>query len=337
MAKLFISYRREDSAHQADRLYEQLSKHVEDPRRDIFLDVDSIPFGVDFVTYLDGKVAECEVLLALIGKGWLAASDPKTGGRRLDDPKDFVRIEIASALKRGIPVVPVLLDGVPVPGAGDLPDDLKPLARRNGIVVTRRSFEGDVTALVRGLPTQLTARSGKDSEGRTALLVVGALLAAGLMAFAVHLILGIESKPGGVDQVFSDALFGGGQGPEMVVIPAGSFSMGSSPDERGRGADESPQHTVRIGSAFAVGKYEVTWAEWQACVDDGGCSNSGPDSRGGDEGWGKGSRPVINVSWENAQDYVSWLSRETGETYRLLTEAEWEYTLRRGTTGQFNY
>ncbi len=101
MPKIFISYRREDSQHQADRIHAALKKAVRDPRRDIFIDIDNIPAGVDFVEHLDGKVAECDVLLALIGPDWLRAGQGLLGGRRLDDPKDFVRIEIASALRRG--------------------------------------------------------------------------------------------------------------------------------------------------------------------------------------------------------------------------------------------
>ncbi|MDE2652574.1 MAG: formylglycine-generating enzyme family protein [Gemmatimonadota bacterium] len=115
--------------------------------------------------------------------------------------------------------------------------------------------------------------------------------------------------------------------PLMVVVPAGSFMMGSPSDEEGRYRLEGPQHEVTIGSPLAVGVYEVTFEEWDACVTAGGCGGHRP----GDEGWGRGRRPVINVSWEDAQAYVQWLSRETGEEYRLLSEAEWEYAARAGT------
>ena len=120
--------------------------------------------------------------------------------------------------------------------------------------------------------------------------------------------------------------------PEMVVVPAGSFLMGSPPGENGRNDDEGPQHRVEIGEAFAVGVYEVTFQEWDACVNGGYCNGYRPD----DEGWGRGSRPVINVSWKDAQAYVRWLSRETGERYRLLSEAEWEYVARARTTEPFH-
>jgi formylglycine-generating enzyme required for sulfatase activity len=117
--------------------------------------------------------------------------------------------------------------------------------------------------------------------------------------------------------------------PEMVVLPGGTFLMGSPPDEEGRYADEGPRHQVRV-APLALGKHEVTFAEWDACVAAGGCAHTPEDA-----GWGRGRRPVIDVSWENAQQYVAWLSRKTGEAYRLPTEAEWEYAARAGTTTRY--
>lgn len=115
--------------------------------------------------------------------------------------------------------------------------------------------------------------------------------------------------------------------PEMVVIPEGEFLMGSPETERGRGKDEGPQHPVTIAKPFAVGKFEVTFSEWDACVADKGCTYNP-----GDEGWGRGRHPVINVSWDDAQQYTAWLSKRTGKEYRLLSEAEWEYAARGVTT-----
>jgi formylglycine-generating enzyme required for sulfatase activity len=111
--------------------------------------------------------------------------------------------------------------------------------------------------------------------------------------------------------------------PEMVVVPAGEFLMGSPESERGRGKDEGPQHPVTIAQPFAVGKFEVTFSEWDACVADRGCTHNP-----GDEGWGRGRHPVINVSWNDVQQYTAWLSKKTGKEYRLLSEAEWEYAAR---------
>ncbi len=115
--------------------------------------------------------------------------------------------------------------------------------------------------------------------------------------------------------------------PDMVVVPAGKFSMGSPASEPGRSADEAPQHTVTIARRFAVDRFEVTFDEWDACAADGGCNGYKPS----DEGWGRGRRPVINVSWNDANAYVAWLSKKTGKSYRLLSESEYEYATRAGT------
>ncbi len=123
-----------------------------------------------------------------------------------------------------------------------------------------------------------------------------------------------------------------GECPEMVVVPSGEYTMGSPDGEKGRFREEGPRHRVRIGEAFAVGKYEVTFGEWDACVAGGGCRGYRPD----DGGWGRGRRPVIRVSWEDAKGYVEWLSGRTGKGYRLLSEAEWEYVARAGTAGPFH-
>jgi len=121
--------------------------------------------------------------------------------------------------------------------------------------------------------------------------------------------------------------------PEMVVVPAGSFMMGSPSSEAGRDDDEDPVHRVTIAYSFAVGVFEVSFAQWDACVSDGGCNGYSPD----DAGWGRGNRPVINVSWEDAQSYLKWLSAKTGKSYRLLSESEWEYAARAGTTTAYHF
>ena len=121
--------------------------------------------------------------------------------------------------------------------------------------------------------------------------------------------------------------------PEMVVIPAGSFTMGSPASEVGRKSDEGPQHRVRLRK-FALARTEVTFDQWQACVDDGGCR---PNLLPKSAGWGRGNRPVIVVSWKDAQGFVAWLnSKVSDRPYRLPSEAEWEYAARAGTTGRFS-
>jgi len=114
--------------------------------------------------------------------------------------------------------------------------------------------------------------------------------------------------------------------PEMVVASAGSFMMGSPPSETGGYDFERPQHHVNIAMPFAVSKLELTFDEWDTCVGYGDCPQGIPDS-----GFGRGQRPAINVSWDDAQTYVNWLSRITGKAYRLLSESEYEYAARAGT------
>jgi len=120
--------------------------------------------------------------------------------------------------------------------------------------------------------------------------------------------------------------------PQMVVIPAGSFIMGSPESDKEVRRNERPQHKVTIAKPFAVSKFEVTFAEWNACVDAGGCKHRPRDL------WGEGVRPVMNVSWNDiTRQYLRWLNRVTGQPYRLLTEAEWEYAARAGTTTCYSW
>ena len=121
--------------------------------------------------------------------------------------------------------------------------------------------------------------------------------------------------------------------PEMIVVPGGSFIMGDRPAGKIFGLDEVPRHRVEFSRPFAAGRYEVTFAEWDACVAAGGCGGHRP----ADEGWGRGNRPVINVSWTDARSYAAWLSGRTGKAYRLLSEAEWEYAARAGSSTTYSW
>jgi hypothetical protein len=150
--KIFINYRRGDDPQAAGRLFDRLQDAF-DPEQ-IFLDVDNIPPGVDFVRVLHSYIAACDVVLALIGKGWIEARD-QTGARRLDNPDDFVRVELVSALNQDKRVIPVLIGEVHMPRSDELPDPLKPLTRRNAVRLTHERFRSDVEGLVRALKLAL--------------------------------------------------------------------------------------------------------------------------------------------------------------------------------------
>jgi formylglycine-generating enzyme required for sulfatase activity len=128
---------------------------------------------------------------------------------------------------------------------------------------------------------------------------------------------------------FRDRLKGGGEGPKLVIIPPGRFRMGSPDDEPERDDDEGPQHVVTLTRPFALARYALTFEEYDAY-----CAATGKDKPSA-RGWGRGKRPVINVSWDDATGYCRWLSGQTGEEYRLPSEAQWEYACRAGTTTPF--
>jgi hypothetical protein len=234
MTNIFISYRRDDSRYQADRLYKALTQVL--PRERVFMDIDSIKPGDDFVDILEGWVQGCDVLLALIGTGWINAMDPKTGNRRLDNPNDFVRIEVREALKRGIPVVPVLLDGASMPAEDELPDDLKKLVRRHAQFVDFRTFDADVTTMINRLDLGKSCTQPGSKAPQRGPLWAKAERAAQYLSEGRIQISGVIPdgapkgwfQPGaGKTEWFQDFV----GGPEMVVIPTGSFLMGSPVDE----------------------------------------------------------------------------------------------------------
>src|SRR5262245_55212767 len=154
---IFINYRREDSAPTAGRLHDHLAQVF--GRKHIFMDVDEIPAGIDFVAHLNRQVAACKVLLVVIGPHWLDVKN-EAGQRRLNQPDDFVAIEIGAALTRDIRVIPVLVDGAKIPEANELPDSLKPLVRRQAIEVRQPHFGRDTEALVESVREALSDKAG---------------------------------------------------------------------------------------------------------------------------------------------------------------------------------
>jgi hypothetical protein len=145
---VFISYRREDSGGFAGRIYDRLTTRL--GRENVFFDVDTIPPGRDFVEVLSERVGKCDALLAVIGKHWVVSADADNR-RRLDDPQDFVRIEIEAALSRDVPVIPVLVDGAAMPHPTDLPESLAKLIRRQAVEVSHARFDSDAERLTQAL------------------------------------------------------------------------------------------------------------------------------------------------------------------------------------------
>jgi hypothetical protein len=154
LPSIFINYRRNDSEGEAGRLFDELANRFGE--NSVFMDVAAIEPGRDFRKAIDQSVATCSVLLAMIGVEWLDTKDPQRR-RRLDDPNDFVRIELASALRRDIPVIPVLVRGAKMPAADQLPEDLKELAFRNAVELTHARWKSDVQVLVRALQPDMQA------------------------------------------------------------------------------------------------------------------------------------------------------------------------------------
>lgn len=166
MQSVFISYRRSDSAGVAGRVFDHLNAAL--GAGQMFMDVDGIPPGVDFYELLTRRMSTCRVLLVVIGPNWLGASN-QDGQRRLSLGDDYVRMEVASALSRGIRVIPLLVDGAVMPGERDLPDSLKPLARRNAVQLSHARFSSDMERLAGVLLDILMEKIAPDTDGLPAL------------------------------------------------------------------------------------------------------------------------------------------------------------------------
>ena len=328
--KIFINYRRGDSAPHALAV----AGYLEDKfgKSNIFIDIDRLLPGQEFETVLKDKLGQCEVMLAIIGPNWVDARDEKTGSRRLADPEDWVRAEIEGALARNIRVIPILVAGAKLPSESDLPKSLQPLLKRQAVTLTTNGFRYEMAGLAGDL-----AEPAEPRRWDRIAVFAGAALALSLGSYlwwltreAADPALSVEPGSG---KTFQDRLADGKpcpRCPEMVVVPCGEFTMGSPATEEGHSdkEHEETQVSVKIDQPFAVGKFAVTFDQWDACADK-GCNNR-PDNR-----WGSGNLPVINVSWDDAKAYAEWLSQKTGKTYRLLSEAEREYVTRAGETAPF--
>jgi formylglycine-generating enzyme required for sulfatase activity len=303
---IFISYRRDDSAGHAGRLFDRLTAHFGDDQ--IFMDIDHIEPGEDFVQVIEEAVGSCEILIAVIGQRWLASTDGTS--RRLDNPNDFVRLEIAAALNRDIHVIPVLVHGASMSGAQDLPDDLAGLARRNAFEVSDLRWKRDVDRLIRTLERILTKQrevQREEAKEKRRRHVASAVNRAPVRRRTRPVV----SKPQNITNRI---------GMKFVWIPPGSFTMGS----KNGLSDEKPVHRVKIGKGFYIGKYEVTQAQWLKVM------GRNPSEFRGD------NLPVEWVSWAAAQEFIQRLNTQNdGYVYRLPSEAEWEYACRAGTKGNY--
>ena len=219
--RIFISYRREDSAGYAGRIYDRLV--TEFGFEQVFFDIDTIPPGDDFVEVLSEKVESCDVLLAVIGRSWLSVADP-AGRARIQNPEDFVAIEIGAALKRKVRVIPVLVGGGRMPISSELPEGLAPLARRQAHELPDKGFVG---ALEKLFPV-LRKPAG-----------VAATLAAGAKK--------VNPK----------------DGLTYIWIPPGSFMMGCSPADDECRDREKPSHRVEISKGFWIGETPVTQSAYE--------------------------------------------------------------------------
>jgi formylglycine-generating enzyme required for sulfatase activity len=223
MASIFISYRREDSIAYAGRLYDRLHAHF-GAAHQVFMDLDAIQQGDDFPEVIRETVASCHILIAVIGRNWLAALDDR-GRPRLEDPEDFVRLEIQTALDRKIRVIPALVGGARMPRSQDLPAELGPLARRQAIEVGDQGFHQSVTRLIGSMEKAL----------------------AGVSAAAVA----PPTAPGTTRVNPRDGL-------TYVWIPPGKFTMGCSPGDSECRDDEKPAREVTIAEGFWLGQTPVT-------------------------------------------------------------------------------
>jgi formylglycine-generating enzyme required for sulfatase activity len=343
MPSIFISYRRGPSGYAAHSIHEKLTNSVDSAF--VVLDVDAIPLGADFREFLDNEVSKCDVLLAVIGDEW-----QEELRERLNDPRDFVRIEIGSALKRKIPVIPVLVGKASMPAPMDLPEDLVELAYRHATELRSGSdYQAHLNRLVRGVSSLLPEKPmAATSEGKTTRERTPSAKGTGLRSAsrrqsevtAPHVSASrqrpaIRTADGrrlrlAPSETFRDRLKDGGEGPLMIVIPPGRFLMGSPQDDPERSNAEGPRHKVHIAKVFAMGVYAVTFDEYDLFCERKNLNE--PD----DSGWGRGKRPAINVSWNDAEAYCLWLSEQTARPYRLPSEAEWEYACRAGTATLFH-
>ncbi len=415
MSNLFISYRHDDSSGYAINIYDRLANRFGHDR--VFMDIDHIQPGEDFHDIIHEKLKSVQVAIVLIGKHWL--NIPGESSRRIDNPDDWVRLEIATLLERKIRVIPVLVGGAVMPKSTELPECLQPLARRQAHEVSDNRFRTDIDRLIQVLETMMSAQppspqtaspAQPDSEKpqteidasrsrqskseppvtqppkdinwfAISLGIIALLFGATALyndfsnkiedtgtfsspydasdntpqtaiiedTATVDTKVATATTPA-VDQKTETRL---PFEPDMVRIPVGTFMMGSPESEKDRQSDEDPQRKVSI-AAFEMGRFEITVGQFRQFVQDNnyrtvaeqngkGCYvwinnewKQQPERNWQSPGFTQSdNQPVVCVSWDDAQAYVTWLANKTGKQYRLPTEAEWEYAARAGTPTRY--
>jgi formylglycine-generating enzyme required for sulfatase activity len=291
MSKIFISYRRDDSRSICDAIYKRLTDRF--GASDVFRDTSSIPYGVDYRQYIQQVLEQCSIQLVIIGPHRATISHGQRP--RLDDPDDLVRIEVETALKHELKVVPVLVEGAALPAAQDLPASLRPLLDRNGEVFGEHpedepKFDGFLTKLAQEWPLNPQADGWKQ-----------------IITPRMDELTFRYRRINGKDVVL----------PPVHEVKAGQFTMGDP-----QGMPDTQPHPVTTAH-FLIAVYPVTAAEYGCFVRAG---HAPPPDRG--VYWvdqlGRKDHPIVNVSWHDAVAYAAWLASITGQNWRLPTEAEWE-------------
>jgi formylglycine-generating enzyme required for sulfatase activity len=334
-----VSYRREDTEAHVDRLSIELRKRF--GRDHVFMDIDSITPGGDFVKVIGDAVSSCEILIAVIGKHWVSSIDEK-GRRRLDDPNDFVRLEIRTALQRNIRLIPILVQGMPMPKQDELPDDLAELARRQAVELSRDHWDEDVKRLLDRLSRKHRMKEISIAAVFIVAIIIGIVILLQFLRERKSASVNLGQVAATSSSPSPPSSFTNKYGMKMVYIGPGSFTMGS----KGEGAkNEEDPHPVTIGYGFYMGESEVTQGQWQQVMKTSVHQQFEEALRNpldqADLRFrvipGEGDNyPMYYVSRQEAIDFIDKLNdSRDGYTYRLPSESEWEYACRADTTGPY--
>ena len=271
MSGIFISYRREDCAGHAGRLYDRLVREF--PGAKVFIDVERIASGEDFARTIEGMLQDCDVCLAMIGKRWLTAAD-QYGQRRLDKANDWVRTEVSAALTRNIRVIPLLVDDASLPDAEALPGDLVRLTFLQAHPIAHLTFHQDVDRLIESIHEAMGARKAAQAKAHQS----------------------------GERRVHPQ------DGLDYVWVAPGDFMMGRVPGDdvpQERYTVEKPRHPVRLTRGFWLSRGPVTVRAYGYFADKRKIAMPRPTIN--NPNWVNQDHPVVNVNWMQAREYCAWI------------------------------